>query len=147
MADDATLAKLNKRQLLFYILEEHGFKYKDNLSMEVFLYEPNETSMKQLKFAFSQPTVPDILEDDPLFGDNSANDGDGFLFESPEDYVENYFNIFYDDLINKKQVCKGIKKLERESIYLTTEFNCDDIKEDLEINIYQTSVLEPDPEC
>tara|TARA_R100001082_G_scaffold102533_1_gene72708 strand:+ start:416 stop:1300 length:885 start_codon:yes stop_codon:yes gene_type:complete len=125
-AADNTFIKLERDDLLLYILEKNGFNYKDALSVEAYRYEYDEIKMQQLSF----------LDE---VGENSQE----FVFDNK--IVETYFNFLKDREIPNNELCKGISKLRDKNIYLGLKIECDDI-DDSDINIYQTNVIEDEVE-
>ena len=135
IALDNTFIQLKKEQLLFYILEKNGFSYKDSLSVEVFLYEQNQQSLEALKFSRRRNEIQNDLLIDEL--PENADTG----YETKNIYVENYFNLSFDNDIYEGDICKGLTKLRNDNIYLGLDLECADLVEP-EVNIYQTEVID-----
>lgn len=138
IAEDNTFIKLTTKPLILHLLEKNGFSYKDSLSIEVFKYEPgSNTFFNKMYFSAPPPdqelSVFDEIDIDERIGDTS-------VFVGP-DSVENYFFVSRDGEINRRDLCRGIKKLKEKSIYLGLEINCEDVLYD-EVNIYETLVTE-----
>ena len=132
LAFDNSHIELKKSDFIAHLLEKNGFTYKDSLSMEVFLYEEDELSMKKLEFLKKETHIKnEILLDQPdLTQQSNAATID-------ENTVENYFYVYFDKEIPSSDICRGAKRLKENNIYLGLEIDCKDV-DDLEVNIYQT---------
>jgi len=139
LAEDSTFLKLEQENLLLHMLEKNGFTYKDSLLLEVYMYDYDEIAFNKLEFQENVNIEADIVElssaeEDPQYvGDTGMSFG--------EDVVENYFLIRRDRQIPNSMLCRGLKKLKENNIFLREDINCEDI-EDEEVNIYQTSVTD-----
>jgi|TARA_R110002020_G_scaffold351778_3_gene564970 hypothetical protein len=144
VARDQTFIKLKHEKLLLHLLEKGGFEYKDSLSIETYKYSYDEATLNKIQFLGTQDDLMhDILVEIPPdenvnnFGDTSA--------VTDENIVENYFFINLDRQIENSSLCRGIKKLKEQNIYLGLDIECDEQEYD-EINIYQTEVTDTDIE-
>ena len=121
-AEDDTFVKLERDDLLLYILEKNGFLYKNSLSVEVYKYDPGEVNIRKLSFDPNPQNINDTNIIDP-------------------DLVETYFNFSVDRQISDTDLCKGIHKLKDSNIYLGFDIDCEE-RENQDVNIYQTDVTD-----
>lgn len=128
---DGTYVELLDEQIICKILEEKGFLQKDNLEMEVFLYEENEDIPKKLKFAAKQKTIVNgFLVDDKI--------------DQPDftpDYVEYWLNIETDSNIPDSEICKGVQRLKSQDILVDVDVVCSDL-EGIDFDIYRTNITD-----
>jgi len=125
--------------MILQLLEENGFALTDSFEIEVFkLDDTDSEKMQQLKFS---PRVSKIKDDyilDEVLEDPSLT--------IDQDYVEYYFNIFVDNEISINDLCKGIKNLQSQNIFIDLEVNCPDVLETGDVNIYRTRITKDDLE-
>ena len=128
---DGTYVELIDEQIICKILEEKGFLQKDNLEMEVFLYEGNEDIPRKLKFAAKQKTIVNgFLVDDKI--------------DQPDftpDYVEYWLNIETDSNIPDSEICKGVQQLKAQDILVDVDVACSDL-EGVDFDIYRTNITD-----
>lgn len=130
---DNTYIKIDEDQILVELLELNGFKFKDGLEVEVFMYDEvsgNET-FKSLKFLPEQKTIVDDL----------MVDSTPVSVDPTPDYVEHYFNFLTDSEIPESDICDGLENLKSKEIFIDTEVNCPD-REAIDFDIYGTRVTD-----
>lgn len=137
--DDGTYFDIQDDNMIVQLLEENGFSLTDSFEVEVFkVDETDSEKMTQLKFSpRSSKVVNDFLIDEVL--------EDPSLLVNPE-YVEYYFNLFVDNEISINDLCKGIKNLQAQNIFIDLEVNCPDVQETGDVNIYRTRITKDDLE-
>lgn len=130
---DNTYIKIDEDQILVELLELNGFKFKDGLEVEVFMYDEvsgNET-FKSLKFLPEQKTIVDDL----------MVDSTPVSVDPTPDYVEHYFNFLTDSEIPESDICDGLEDLKSKEIFIDAEVNCPD-REAIDFDIYGTRVTD-----
>jgi hypothetical protein len=137
--DDGTYYDIQDDNMILELLEGNGFALTDSFEIEVFkLDDTDSEKMEQLKFS---PRVSKIKDDyilDEVLEDPSLTIN--------QDYVEYYFNIFVDNEISINDLCKGIKNLQSQNIFIDLEVNCPDVLETGDVNIYRTRITKDDLE-
>jgi hypothetical protein len=138
--DDGTYYDIQDDNMILQLLEENGFALTDSFEIEVFkLDDTDSEKMEQLKFS---PRVSNIKDD---FIIDQPLDGSPNIVITPE-YVDYYFNIFVDKEISINDLCKGIKNLQAQDIFIDLEVNCPDVLETGDVNIYRTRITKDDLE-
>ncbi len=130
---DNTYIKIDDEQILVELLELNGFRFKDGLEVEVFLYDDvsgNET-LRPLKFLPEQKSIVNDLMIDPV----------PTLVDPSPDYVEHYFNFLTDNQIPERDICDGLENLKSKDIFIDTELDCPD-REAIDFDIYGTRVTD-----
>lgn len=136
---DGTYVEMTEEEILIFLQDLEGFNNKDNFSVEVFMYDSQDTNtLIPMKMLAEKPRiVDDILIDDVDIQT---------MFE-PNVYANEFFTIVFDDNINRSKICKGISRLKRENIYVSLEVDCEDIdKEGFEVDLYQSRTTNDDLE-
>jgi hypothetical protein len=130
LALDGSRISLEKSDFIVHLLEKNGFDYKDSLNLEVFIYEQNKNSFRNLEFVARRKQVKEdiLLEPETQFEN---------LAQIDENTVEYYFDLSVDKEISERDICRGATRLKNENIYLGLDINCEDFT-DLEVDIYQT---------
>ena len=128
---DNTYIKIDEDQILVELLELNGFKFKDGLEVEVFMYDEvsGEETFKSLKFLPEQKTIVMMVDSTPTSVDPTP------------DYVEHYFNFLTDSEIPESDICEGIENLKSKEIFIDTEVDCPD-REAIDFDIYGTRVTD-----
>ena len=129
-----------EEQIMLNILETNGFYEKDGLEIEVYLYEQDQQSYKQLQTFKKESPIQNDLFLKELKNSQKA------LFEVREsinnpELIEYWLRIKVDDEISLSDKCSGMKNLENSDIYLDNDFECPDDHGGLP-NIYSTSVTD-----
>lgn len=128
---------IKDQQLLVEISEKNGFKHKDSLEVEVYLFEQDESTFKRLKFEKERDRIQnDILVEkstlDDLFGEPPDNNAD---------YVGYFFDLAFDKMISSNDLCSGLGNLKANDVYLDLEVECPD-EFVLPLNVYGITVAE-----
>lgn len=127
---------LEDDQILINIMEQNGFTHGDALEVEVYLYEQDKETYKQLKFNHeADHVINDILQEpnrDYLLSK-------GPTIEEGPHKVEYWLRLLLDDGISPADLCSGLGNLQLHDIYLDLDFECPDKKPGLPVNIYSTT--------
>jgi len=104
--DDGTYVSIEEDYLLLEILENNTPFEDENLDIEVFSYETNLKTNKEVLtplkfFKKKQLVVDDILidDDEPELNQQA---------ELTPDFVEYFFNVYVDDEISEETLCKAV---------------------------------------
>ena len=131
--EDGTYIKIDEEQILVELLEQNGFKFKDGLEVEVFLYDDanDDETLKPLKFSPERNQVVNdmYVEHQPI------------EIETTPDYVEHYFDFLTDSDIPESDICKGISQLKSNEIFIDVEIECEDT-EAIDFDIYGTRITD-----
>lgn len=126
---DGNFVKIEKETLVLYLTEKNGFVNNDAYSVEVFMYEEDNNNLQKLHFTHRpEKVVNDIYHEvtEPR-GDVSQNN------------VEYYIDLLIDSEIPDREICKGLKKLNENNIYLELDLKCPD-KQLSDISIYNSTI-------
>ena len=124
---------LEEEDALIYLLEENGFKHKNSFQVQVYLYDEVEEKVQKLNFFKEEQMIKnDILN-------TSVNPMQTILQEPTPEEVEYYFELNMDNEIANENICKGIRNLKKEDIFLDLEYDCPD-RDDAAPNIYKSSI-------
>lgn len=137
--EDGTYLEISGDQIIAKIIEENGFKFKEGLEIEAYIYESEE----------SGSTIPEVLVPLKMTPKTKGIINDMLVDEYEEDmfievdssYLEFWMSIFFDDDIPDSDLCKGISKLKKEDILLDIEVECPD-EEGVDFDIYRTRVTD-----
>jgi hypothetical protein len=129
--EDGTYIELVEEQIIARILEENGFKLKEGLEIEAFLFEDDGTTLMPLKMMPRTKTIVDGLLVEPS----------ETIEESDPTYVEYYIDLALDEAIPDSDLCKGISRLKKEDILLDIEVDCED-EEGIDFDIYRTRITD-----
>ena len=134
---DRTFVYVDDSQMLVEVVEKNGFKHKDSLEIEVFLFEQDQNSYKKLKFQKETSRI----QNDILIEKSTLDD----LFEEPidndETYASYFFDLAFDKMISNKDLCEGIGNLKMNDVYLDMEIQCPD-EYVLPLDVYGVTVNE-----
>lgn len=137
--EDGTYLEISEDQILTRIIEDNGFKFKEGLEIEAYIYESEEsgsTTQEKLIPLNMTPRTRGIIND------MLVEQGDEDLFvEVDSTYLEFWMSIFFDEDIPDSDICKGISKLKKEDILLDIEVECPD-EQGIDFDIYQTRVTD-----
>ena len=133
--EDGTYIQLIEEQIITRVLEENGFKLKDGLEIEAFLFEEDDQTLTPLKMAPKAKTIVDGMLVEP----------NEFFVDEDETYLEYYIDLRLDDEISDSDICKGITKLKKEDILLDIEVDCD-TEVGIDFDIYRTRIGDSDVE-
>ncbi len=131
VANDGTFVSIEKEDFLLHLEENNTENVKEAYEVEVYLYDHNEDAYNQLYFLA-----------------NNTNMIDGYYVEGQRDdieispeHVEYYFNALFDREIPDEDICKGLRVVKSENIYLDYDIECPE-RDDFEtaINIYGSDV-------
>ena len=94
--------RLTRNKYLVELLELNGFKFKDGLEVEVFLFDEvaGSETFKSLKF---------LPEEKMIVNDMMVDTSPASVDPTP-DYVEHYFNFLTDNEIPESDICEGIEQ-------------------------------------
>jgi len=131
--EDGTYIQIDEEQILVEILEQNGFKFKDGLEVEVYVYDDanDGETLKRLKFI---PKSRQVMND--MLIEQQVSEVD-----PTPDYVEHYFNFITDSEIPESEICKGITQLKSEEIFIDIEVECPDT-EAVDFDIYGTRITD-----
>lgn len=129
--EDGTYLEVLEEQIILRILEDNGFKFKEGLEMEAFMFSEDELELHPLKITPKTKSIVNGLLVDPE--DNFVN--------IDETYLETYLDLFFDEAIPDEDLCKGISKLKKEDILLDIDVECPD-KQGVDYDIYRTRVTD-----
>jgi len=116
---------LREEQIMLHLLETNGFNENENLDIEVYLFEQDKQTFKQLsKFEEESPIQNDIYSEVPSNNNKSLFAVREKIY-NPE-MVEYWLNIKVDDEIPLSDRCSGLKNIEDNNIYLGDELVCPD---------------------
>jgi len=134
---DGTYLEVMDEQIIARIIEENGFKLKDGLELEAFIfeYEDQDLKIETLKPLKMTPQTKNIIND------ILVDDVDNINIEIDESYLEYWMSVFFDEDIPDFEICKGISHLKKEDILLDLEVNCPD-REGVDFDIYRTRVVD-----
>jgi len=134
--EDGTYLEVSDDQIITRIIEENGFKFKEGLEIEAYIYESEE----------SGSTVPETLiplkmtpKTKSIIDDILVEEQEDIFVEVDSSYLEYWMSIFFDEDIPEPDLCKGISKLKKEDILLDIDVECPDEK-GIDFDIYQTRV-------
>ena len=133
--EDGTYVDLVEEQIITRVLEENGFKLKDGLEIEAFLFEDDDETLTPLKMTPKAKTIVDGMLVEP----------NEFFVDEDETYLEYYIDLRLDDEISDSDICKGITKLKKEDILLDIEVDCD-TEVGVDFDIYRTRIGDSDVE-
>ena len=136
--DDGTFLKVEPEQALFRILEKNGFLHSESLTIEAFKVDQIDNT-KLIPLNFSKED--DLVVDDILI-EASETERDEF---GPLD-VEYFFDLRVDKQIPLNDICEGVRELKGNGITGDFEVECPDIGNNLNVNIYSTTVTAQDIE-
>lgn len=128
---DGTYVEITEEQVILRILEENGFKFKEGMELEAFLFSDDEKEMRKLKMT---PKTKTIINDLLVETEND-------YVEIDETYLENYVSIYFDENISDSDLCKGISKLKAEDILLDIDIECPE-ETGIDFDIYRTRVTD-----
>jgi hypothetical protein len=126
---DGNFIKLEKETLVLYLTEKNGFVNNDAYSVEVFMYEEDDSNLKKIDFTHK----PKNVKNDIYY---EVTDPTG---DVTKDNVEYYIDLLVDSEIPDREICKGLKKLKENNIYLELDLKCPD-KQLTNINIYNSTI-------
>ena len=129
--DDGTYLEILDEQVIARILEDNGFKFKEGLEVEAFLYSEDEAELHPLKMTPKTKSIIDGILVDP----------DESFVEIDKSYVEYYLSILFDEDIPDADLCKGISKLQKEDILLDIAVDCPD-EQGVDFDIYRTRITD-----
>ena len=136
---DGTYFNIDDDNMIVQLLEENGFSLSDSFEIEVFkVDEIDSEQMTQLKFLPKQQKIVN----DYIIDDNDL----GASIEVTPEFVEYYFNLYVDNEISISDLCKGVKSLDAQDIYIDLEVNCPDVVDPGTPNIYRTRIKKSDLE-
>jgi hypothetical protein len=127
--EDGTYIELIEEQIIARILEENGFKFKEGLEIEAFLFEEDDITLIPLKLDVETKTIVDDMLVDP----------DETNIDIDDTYLSYYINLLFDENIPDADICKGISRLKKEDILLDIEVECED-EEGVDFDIYRTRI-------
>lgn len=130
--EDGTYLEILDDQIIARIIEENGFKFKEGLEIEAYIFEEDNETLKPLKMLPITKSIVDGILVDPDEED---------AVEIDETYLDYYLTIFYDENISDIDLCKGISKLQKEDILLDIEVECPD-EDGIDFDIYRTRVTD-----
>lgn len=130
--EDGTYLEILDDQIIARIIEENGFKLKEGLEIEAYIFEEDNETLKPLKMLPITKSIVDGILVDPDEED---------AVEIDETYLDYYLTIFYDENISDIDLCKGISKLQKEDILLDIEVECPD-EDGIDFDIYRTRVTD-----
>ena len=133
--DDGTYIDLIEEQVITRILEENGFKFKEGLEIEAFLFEEDDVTLLPLKMDVENKTIVDGMLVDP----------DEINIDIDDTYLSYYVNILFDEDIPDSDICKGIARLKKEDVLLDMEVECEE-KTGVDFDIYRTRISDNDVE-
>lgn len=133
--EDGTYIQLVEEQIITRVLEENGFKLKDGLEIEAFLFEEDDETLTPLKMMPKAKTIVDGMLVEP----------NEFFVEDDATYLEYYVDLKLDEEIPNSDICKGISRLKREDILLDMEIGCED-EQGVDFDIYRTRIGDSDVE-
>ena len=136
---DGTFIEMTEEEIMIFFQDMEGFDNKDNFSIEIFMYDSENTNtLIPLKLEAEKPRIVDGILLDP---DESVR------FSEQNVYSNEFFNIVFDNDINRGKVCNGLVKLKKENIYTSLEINCDDVeREGFEVDLYRSQTTNDDLE-
>ena len=148
--DDGNAIQLASNDPVFYIEELNTELLTKNFDVEVFLIHSASTTKNEDQ---------QILER-KYFRDRINNVQDGFLVanapyteqisEITTDSVEYYFDVLFDQNIDRDLACKGRSKFDKTSYYIDLDFDCETPDDEaVYYDIYGTALRDPeicDPE-
>jgi len=129
---DGTYLEILEEQIILRILEDNGFKFKEGLELEAYMFSDDEQELHPLKIL---PRTKSIIN--------------GLLVEPKEDnfiqvdhtYLENYIDLTFDESIPDEDLCAGISKLKKEDILLDIDVECPDLQ-GVDYDIYRTRITD-----
>ena len=134
---DGTYINIEEDQILVELLELNGFKFKDGLEVEVYLFDnvDGDETLLPLKFLPEAKMIVDdmLVESNPISVDPTP------------DYVEHYFNFLTDKEIPIKDICDGIQDLKAKQIFIDIDVECPD-NDAIDFDIYGTRITDSDVE-
>ena len=133
--EDGTYIQLIEEQIIARVLEENGFKLKEGLEIEAYLFEEDDETLMPLRMLPRTKTIVDGMLVDPE---------DNYI-EADSTYLEYYIDLALDDEIPDSEICKGISKLKKEDILLDIEVECED-DDGVDFDIYRTRIGDSDVE-
>jgi hypothetical protein len=130
--EDGTFFTINRKDLIFQIIEEHVPKGNDNFEIEIFALEDVDgngkiqntslvTEVKQLRLL----TEPDLVVNDILLDEAEGN----LLPVSDIDssFADYYFDIELDNQIDSSIICENIKNGDKDLYkFARKDFDCDE---------------------
>ena len=124
---------IEEEDILIYLLEQNGFKYKDSFEVQVYLYDEDEKQIEKLNFMKERPKiVNDIMIEN--------SDDIEEPVPTPSE-VEYYFNLALDHEVPEEHICTGIRNLKKKDIFVDLEFDCADRDPNTLIpNIYKSTI-------
>jgi hypothetical protein len=129
--EDGTYVEILEEQIILRMLEENGFKFKEGIEMEAYMFSDDEQELHKLKMT---PRTKSIV--------------DGFLVETEEEfieidetYLEHYIMLYFDEAIADADICRGVSKLKSEDILLDIDIECPDVQ-GVDFDIYRTRVTD-----
>tara|TARA_R110002153_G_scaffold112432_1_gene254506 strand:- start:7679 stop:8623 length:945 start_codon:yes stop_codon:yes gene_type:complete len=129
--EDGTYLEILEEQIIARIIEENGFKLKEGLELEAYMFEEDGETLVPLKIT---PKTKSII--DGILIDEEDN-----YIEVDKSYLEYYLSVFYDEDIPDSEICKGVAKLKKEDILLDVDVDCPD-KQGIDFDIYRTRVTD-----
>ena len=131
---------VEEEDILIYLLEQNGFKYKDSFEAQVYLYDEDEKKIEKLNFMKERPI---IVNDIMIERNNNIEEPAATPSE-----VEYYFNLATDYEVPEEHICLGLKNLKRKDIFVDLEFECPDRDPNtLAPNIYKSTITGPEEDC
>jgi hypothetical protein len=137
---DGTYFDIQDDNMILQLLEENGFSLSDSFEIEVFkVDEIDNERMTQLKFTPKQSNVVN----DYIVDESEAS---AVPHEITPEFVEYYFNLFVDNEISINDLCKGVKSLSSQGLFIDLEVECPDVTDVGDPNIYRTRIKPSDLE-
>jgi len=139
--DDGTTFAVISDDIIAHVLEKNTPYENENFDIEVYKFEDSGSMSKIKKLDFVRETVyikNGILLSEPIFVPDDL--------VITEDFVEYYFNINVDNQITTEDLCRAVKKLKAQDIYLESEFECPDEFDPIFADIYKSATEAEDTE-